>query len=95
MTKAELVARVAARVHLTNRQAEAVVGILLTCIAEVLRDGGKVELRGFGSFYARGRRARQGRNPRTGEVVQVAARKAPLFRTGKALREKLGPVERH
>ncbi|MDE0205095.1 MAG: HU family DNA-binding protein [Candidatus Tectomicrobia bacterium] len=95
MTKAELVARVAARVHLTNRQAEAIVGILLTCIAETLREGGKVELRGFGSFRARRRNARPGRNPRTGEFVQVAAKKVPRFRAGKALREKLGSVERH
>lgn len=95
MKKAELVARVAARVHLTNRQAETVVGALLTCIAEAPRDGGKVELRGFGSFRARSRKARPGRNPRTGEFVRVAAKKAPLFRAGKALREKLGPVERH
>lgn len=95
MTKATLAARIAARVHLTNRQAEATLGIMLTCITEALRDRGKVELRGFGSFRARGRSARQGRNPRTGEVVQVAAKKAPLFKAGKALREKLGPVERH
>lgn len=95
MTKAELVARVAGRVHLTNRQAEAVVGTLLTCIAEALRDKGKVELRGFGSFRARSRSARPGRNPRTGEVVLVVPKKAPLFRAGKAPREKLGPVERH
>ena len=95
MTKAELAARVAGKVHLANRQADAIVGILLTCIAEALREGDKVELRGFGSFRTRNRDARQGRNPRTGEVVQVAAKKAPFFRAGRELREKVASSEKH
>ena len=55
MTKTELAARVADKVHLTNRQAEAIVGIFLTCISEALQEGDKVELRGFGSFRTRSR----------------------------------------
>ena len=78
MTKAELTARIADKVQLTNRQAEAVVGIILACIAEALREGDQVELRGFGSFRTRSRGARQGRNPRTGDVVQVPARNCPF-----------------
>ena len=93
MTKAELAARVADRVDLTNRQSEAIVNILFRCITEALREGDKVELRGFGSFRARSRDARQGRNPRTGEVVQVPARKAPFFKAGKELREKVASGE--
>jgi len=93
MTKAELTARIADKVHLTNRQAEAVVGIFLTCIAEALREGDKVELRGFGSFRTRSRDARQGRNPRTGDAVQVAARKAPFFRPGEDLRKKVASAK--
>lgn len=93
MTKIELAARVAAKVHLTNRQAGAAVNILLTCIAEALRKGGNVELRGFGSFRRRIRSARLGRNPRTGDAVQVPSKKVPLFRSGKELREKVAPVE--
>lgn len=89
MTKAELAARVADRAHLTNRQSEAIINIVLRCIGEVLREGGKVELRGFGSFRTRSRNARQGRNPRTGEAVQVPAKKAPFFRAGKDLQEKV------
>ncbi len=92
MTKAGLAARVAAEVHLTKRQAEAIVSILFTCITEALREGDKVELRGFGSFRPRSRKARQGRNPRTGDVVQVPSKKVPFFKAGKELREKLGPV---
>ena len=91
MTKAELAARVAGKVHLTNRQAEAIINILFTCITEALREGDKVELRGFGSFRTRSRGARQGRNPRTGDAVQVPAKKMPFFRAGEDLREKVGP----
>ena len=93
MTKIELAAKVADKVHLTGRQAEAAVNILLTSIAEALREGGKVELRGFGSFRRRSRNARQGRNPRTGDAVQVPAKKVPVFRPGQELREKVGPVQ--
>ena len=89
MTKAELAARVADSVHLTNRQAEAAINIFFTCITEALRKGDKVELRGFGSFRTRSRNARQGRNPRTGEVVQVPSKKAPFFRAGKDLQERV------
>ena len=88
MTRTELAARVADKVHLTNRQAEAIVNILFTCITEALREGDKVELRGFGSFRTRSRNARQGRNPRTGDAVQVPAKKAPFLRAGEELRKK-------
>ena len=89
MTKAELAARVADKVNLTDRQAEAIINILLRCVGEALREGDKVELRGFGSFRTRNRNARKGRNPRTGEVVHVPAKKAPLFRPGKDLQEEV------
>ena len=93
MTKSELAARVADRLHLTKRQTEAVVNIVLTCITEALREGDKVELRGFGSFRARSRNAREARNPRTGDAVRVASRRVPFFKAGKDLREKVGPVD--
>ena len=93
MKKSKHTARVADRLHLTRRQTEAVVNVLLTCITEALREGDKVELRGFGSFRARRRDAREGRNPRTGDAVRVASRKVPFFKAGKNLREKVGPVE--
>ena len=90
MTKAELAERVADRLHLTKRQAEAAVNILLACITEALGEGDKVELRGFGSFRTRSRRARQGRNPRTGAAVQVPAKTVPFFRAGKELEKRVG-----
>ena len=93
MTKAELTERVADKLHLPRRQTEVIVGIFFGCITEALREGDKVELRGFGSFRARSRNARQGRNPKTGEVVQVPAKKAPFFKAGKDLRERVVSVE--
>lgn len=87
MTKAELAARVADKVNLTNRQSEAVINIVLRCIGEALRERGKVELRGFGSCRTRSRNARQGRNPRTGEAMQVPSKRVPFFRAGKDLQE--------
>ena len=68
-------------------------GIFLGCITEALREGDKVELRGFGSFRARSRNARQGRNPRTGDAVQVPAKKVPIFKAGKDLRERVASVQ--
>ena len=88
MTKTELAARVADKVHLTNRQSETIINILFRSISEALREGDKVELRGFGSFRTRNRNVRQGRNPRTGEVVPVASKKA-LFRAGKDFQERV------
>ena len=87
MTKAELVEKVADRIHLTKKQTEAIVNILLTCVTEALSDGDKVELRGFGSFRIRQRNPREGRNPKTGDTVQIPAKKVPFFKAGKELRE--------
>ena len=89
MTRSELVARVADKVRLTNRQADGVVQLFMACVGEALRNGDKVELRGFGSFRTRNRKARRGRNPRTGEVVQVPAKRVPIFRVGQELRAKV------
>jgi len=87
MTKAELVERVADKIQLTKKQTEAVVNILLACITEALSAGDKVELRGFGSFRIRKRNPREGRNPKTGDTVQIPAKRVPFFKAGKELRE--------
>lgn len=75
--------------HLTNRDVERVVGIILDGVCAALAEGGRVELRGFGAFSVRSRPARAGRNPRTGETVQVRAKAVPFFKSGKELRERL------
>ncbi|MCY4427063.1 MAG: integration host factor subunit beta [Halieaceae bacterium] len=95
MTKSELAARVADRLHLSGWQTEAVVNILLRCITDALRKGDRVELRGFGSFRPRSRNARQGRNPKTGAAVRVPAKQVPLFKAAKELRERVASSGDH
>ena len=86
MTKAALVDKVAATIQLPQHQTATVVNLFLQCIIEALGAGDKVELRGFGSFRLRHRRARAARNPRTGALVQLPAKQIPWFTAGKALR---------
>jgi integration host factor subunit beta len=87
MTKAELVDEVAQAVQLTKKQAEAIVNIVFDSIVGSLRSGEKIELRGFGSFRLRSRKSRTGRNPKTGEKVDVPSKRIPYFKPGKELKE--------
>lgn len=90
MIKSELVGRLAERYpHLYHRDVERIVSTLLEEIAQALSDGRRVELRGFGVFSVKVRSSRTGRNPRTGQPVSVGQKRAPFFRTGKELRERL------
>ena len=90
MIKSELIDRLAAEnPHLTHKDVEKIVGVVLGCMTKALSEGGRVELRGFGAFSVRSRPARQGRNPRTGEAVFVPAKSVPFFKSGKELRERL------
>ena len=75
--------------HLTRRDMERVVAVVLETITQTLEEGARVELRGFGAFSTRRRRARAGRNPRTGEDVFVPEKHVPFFRTGKDLRARI------
>ena len=87
---AALIEKLAAEnTHLTHAEVERVVNIVLGRMVDSLGDGGRVELRGFGAFSVRGRPARAGRNPRTGETVDVPAKAVPFFKSGKELRERL------
>ncbi len=90
MTKSELIQRLAdMNPHLYLRDVEKIVDTIFNEITDALARGDRVELRGFGAFSVKHRAARTGRNPRTGETVQVEAKRLPFFKTGKALREKL------
>jgi len=90
MTKSELIARLAEQnPHLYMRDIERIVTTVFDEISDALADGNRVELRGFGAFSVKSRDARVGRNPRTGEAVQVDAKTVPYFKTGKLLRERL------
>jgi integration host factor subunit beta len=91
MTKADLVEEVARATELTSKDAMLLVEIALTSIIEALNRGEKVELRGFGSFRLRERKPRRGRNPKTGETVEIPAKRVPYFTVGKEL--KLGLME--
>ena len=87
ITKAELVEGVAQAADLTKKDAERLVEIVLESIVETLQEGEKIELRGFGSFRVRERGSRRGRNPKTGEPVDIPAKRVPYFKPGKELRE--------
>ncbi|MDH4386293.1 MAG: integration host factor subunit beta [Caulobacter sp.] len=90
MIKSELIASLAAEnPHLTQKDVERVVGVILERMIQALEQGGRVELRGFGAFSVRSRPARSGRNPRTGETVDVPAKHVPFFKSGKELRARL------
>jgi len=89
LTKANLVEEVARVTQLTKKQAESIVNLVFQTIVDSLRAGRKIELRGFGSFRIRNRGARIGRNPKTGEKVEVPPKRIPYFKPGKELKEQL------
>lgn len=90
MIKSELVQIIASRnPHLYLRDVENIVGAIFDEISDALSQGNRVELRGFGAFSVKNRPARVGRNPRTGEAVEVEEKWIPFFKTGKELRERL------
>ena len=94
MTKSELIAKLAnENPHLFQRDVERIVTTIFDEISNALAQGDRVELRGFGAFSIKERGSRIGRNPRTGESVEVGEKFIPFFKTGKQLRERLNPSE--
>jgi DNA-binding protein HU-beta len=89
MKKADLVEAVAQRKGLPRPQVEQTVDALIDAIAEGLSKGERIDLRGFGAFAVRESAARTGRNPQTGEAMQIAARRVPTFKAGKELRDRV------
>ncbi|HET9147622.1 MAG TPA: integration host factor subunit beta [Acetobacteraceae bacterium] len=90
MTRSELIAALAAdHPHLTAGDIERIVSALFNELTATLARGDRVELRGFGAFSVKHRRARAGRNPRTGEAVEVVEKAVPFFRAGRELREQI------
>jgi DNA-binding protein HU-beta len=90
MTKAELIDSVANKAELPKQKAEDIVNGLFDDIVGALKNGDKVNISGFGTFSVSERKARTGRNPKTGEAIQIAASRAPKFKAGKILKESLG-----
>jgi integration host factor subunit beta len=87
MTKADLVEIVAAEADMTKKDVEQLVEIIFDSIVGTLNKGEKIELRGFGSFRVRERNARKGRNPKTGEPVEIPAKRVAYFKPGKDLKD--------
>ncbi|HHY16821.1 MAG TPA: HU family DNA-binding protein [Firmicutes bacterium] len=86
MNKTELVGKVAEKAGLTKKDTEKAINGFIEVVQESLSEGDTVALLGFGTFLARERPAREGRNPRTGEPIQIPAAKVPVFRPGRGLR---------
>ena len=89
MNKVELVAAIAEKSELSKKDAEKALKAFTEVVTEELKAGGKVQLVGFGTFEVSERAAREGRNPQTGETMQIAASKSPKFKAGKAFKDSL------
>ena len=89
MNKAELIAKIAEDAGITKTQANACVDSVIEGVTKTLKGGGKVTLVGFGTFSVSKRAARNGRNPQTGEVIKIKAKKVARFKAGKELQAKL------
>ena len=89
MTKTQLIDAVSASAGHTKKDTETVIEAFITELSGALAKGEKVDLRGFGNFVAREKKARQGRNPKTGETIEIAARKAVAFKPSKELATKV------
>jgi DNA-binding protein HU-beta len=87
MNKSELIEIIANKAELTKKDAHKALDAVLASITETLKNGGEVALTGFGTFKVSHRAARKGKNPKTGEVLEIAASKVPTFKSGKTLKE--------
>ena len=87
MNKTELVAAMAEQTNLSKKAAEAALKAFIDVVSEELKKGEKVQLVGFGTFEVSERAAREGRNPQTGETMEIKASKTPKFKAGKALKD--------
>lgn len=94
MTKADLIRKVADKHELSKRHAGEIVDLMLDEIKAALQKGDRVALTPFGSFVVRARKAREGRNPKTGEKIKIAARKVPAFVAGKGLKDAVGGAKK-
>ena len=87
MNRTELIDAIAKETQLTKKDVEAVLKSFIDVVTGELKEGGKVQLVGFGTFEVSKRAAREGRNPQTGETMEIKASKAPKFKAGKALKD--------
>lgn len=92
MNKVQMVAAIAEKAGLTKKDAEKAVNAVTEAVKEALVNGEKVQLIGFGTFEVRERAARKGRNPQSGDEIEIAAAKVPAFKAGKALKDAVNPA---
>jgi integration host factor subunit beta len=92
MTKADLILFISQKANLQNRQAETVVNLIFDMMSDSLKKDDRIEIRGFGSFVNRSYGSYKGRNPKTGQLVEVPPKRVPFFKVGKELKEM---VDRH
>jgi integration host factor subunit beta len=96
MTKRDLIDEVNKRFpHLSRRDSEVIINAIFDSMVEALAQNDRIEIRGFGSFVVKHRRARQGRNPKSGVLVSVAAKRVPFFKVGKELKELVNSSREH
>ncbi|MBE0599033.1 MAG: integration host factor subunit beta [Desulfuromonadales bacterium] len=93
MNKSELVEALAGQKNLTFKKSEEVINLIFDSMAHELARGGRIEIRGFGSFMVKDYKAYMGRNPKTGEVIKVRPKRLPFFKVGKELRERVNLEE--
>lgn len=89
MNKSELVEALANEKQLTYKKSEEIINTIFACMTNTLVEGGRIEIRGFGSFIVKDYKAYMGRNPKTGEVIEVKPKKLPFFKVGKELRDRV------
>jgi len=94
MTKSDLITLVATKNNLTAAQSTRIVNLILDGFIDSLAKGDRIEIRGFGSFVMRGYKTYNGRNPKTGKVVEVKPKRSPYFKVGKELRERINDGEK-
>ena len=93
MNKSELIEALAKEKELTYKRAEEIVNTIFSSLSKTLVDGGRIEIRGFGSFVVKDYKSYQGRNPKTGESIHVEPKKLPFFKVGKELRDRVNGEE--
>ena len=94
MAKSDLIDAVAAKLHLPKGKAELIVNCIFDSMEESLKEGHRIEIRGFGSFEIRHYKSYEGRNPRTGDPVDVLPKRLPFFKVGKELKERVNPSDK-
>lgn len=94
MNKAELITKMAEKSQLTKKDAETALKAFVESVQEALENGEKVQLVGFGTFETRERAAREGRNPRTKEVISIPASVVPVFKAGKEMRDRVNDANK-